>query len=119
MIYPLVFKIKEAFARKRAKKFKKLVEKISGFEGEKLERLVALFTDKNFSLFLEFLDLTIYENTYILSSIDILDDTRRADAIRYQQQTQGLRLVRSLVEDMINRAQAFQFEQKDKRNLDD
>lgn len=93
--------------------FCKRIQKKSGFSGEKLDALLALISDKKFPLFLEFLELTISEKLVTFSSIDILNDSRRVDAIKLQQQMRGVMLVADLVRDLIDRSKESEEDEKE------
>ena len=83
-----------------------LIKRASGFRRQpftktEMETLVGFLSDKRFSLFLEFLELTVSENIFIYSNIDIASDSGRMDAIKQQNYTRGILDVRSLVESLI------------------
>lgn len=71
------------------------------FTKTEMENLVGFLRDKRFSLFLEFLELTVSENIFIYSNIDVASDSGRMDAIKQQNYTRGILDVRSLVERLI------------------
>lgn len=107
------------FNRKgRARKalLKKLSRGVPEFGGEKTSRLIDLVSRKDFSLFLEYLELTISENLVTLSSIDLLDDKMRASAVKLQNQTRGVLAVRDLVEDLIYRSRELAKETREKED---
>lgn len=84
--------------------WKRVAHHAPSFPQAKKDLLLTLLSDKKFPLFLEFLELTISEKLVTFSSIDLLDESRRPDAIRLQQQMRGVYLVIDLVEDLINRS---------------
>ena len=91
----------------------------SDFGIEKISKLVDLVSSENFPLLLEYLELTISENLVMLSSIELLDDERRKDAIKLQNQTRGILFVRDLVEDLKTRSRELvkdAREKEDERN---
>lgn len=74
---------------RRLEAFKKIPE----FRGARLDRLMTLVNSEDFSLFLEYLGLTVNEKLTILSRIDLLDDKQRIEAAKLQQQMRGLLMV--------------------------
>lgn len=102
---------------RKALSSRKRVEKISGFTGQRRDDLIAIVSDKKFSLFLEYLELTISDKLVTLSSIDLLDDDMRKQAIKLQHQMRGLQLARDIAEDLVERAKgaASQTNQEDER----
>ena len=79
---------------KRLKAFKDIPE----FRGTRLDRLMNLVHSEDFSLFLEYLGLTVNEKLTILSRIDLLDDKQRIEAAKLQQQMRGLLMVYDIAE---------------------
>lgn len=115
MICQLVSKlIEKRRARKWARRLKK-AEKILPFKGKRLDDLLSLIGDKRFSLFLEYLELTISEKLIIFSSIDLLDEKQRVNAIKLQQQMRGLSLAADLVEDLIRMSKEFASEKENNK----
>lgn len=92
---------KKSQARKAKRSHQKLLKafaKIPEFKGDRLDRLMRLVALEDFSLFLEFLGLTVNEKLTILSSIDLLDDKKRIEAAKLQQQMRGLLFVYDIAE---------------------
>lgn len=103
--------------RKRRALLLSLVRKSSSDFGiKKLSKLVDLVSSENFPLLLEYLELTISENLVMLSSIELLDDERRKDAIKLQNQTRGILFVRDLVEDLKTRSRELVQESREKED---
>ena len=76
-------------ARRRAA-LQKILAKGGQIQGQKLDRLINLVNSEDFLIFLEYLALTVEEKLTILSNIDLLDDKKRIEAVKLQQQTKGL-----------------------------
>lgn len=92
-ICPVCSKFREWKKARRHKKLLKSFSKLPEFQGEKLDRLLTLVSSEDFLLFLEYLGLTVQEKLTILSRIDLLDDKKRIEAAKLQQQMQGLLMV--------------------------
>lgn len=105
-------------SRGRARKalLRRLAKNVPEFPSGKLAKLVDLVSGENFLLFLEYLELTISENLVTLSSIDLLDDKMHKSAIKLQNQTRGILIVRDLVEDLINRSKELARESREKED---
>lgn len=112
MIYQLVSKLKEKRRARNWARHLKKAKKIIPFEGKRLDDLITLVRDERFSLFLEYLELTISEKLIIFSSIDLLDETQRTNAIKMQNQMRGLSLAADLVEDLIQKSKEFATEKE-------
>lgn len=102
--------------RKERRVIKALLKRNLELGAEKLSKLVDLVSSENFSIFLDFLELTISENLVMLSGIELLDDDGRKQAIKLQHQTRGLLQVRHLVEDLINRSKELAREVREKED---
>ena len=101
-------RLQKYFRRKKLEKGKRRVAKaLQPFEGEKLDRLITLLSGEDFSLFLEYLELTISEKLVMFSSIDLLDDENRKHAIRLQQQLRGMRIVIDVAEELVARSKGL------------
>ena len=92
-IYQLCFNPRAWFKARRRAKLLKSFSGIPEFSGERLDKLLSLIDSEEFLLFLEFLGLTVQEKLTILSRIDLLDDKKRIEAAKLQQQMQGLLMV--------------------------
>jgi hypothetical protein len=95
--------LRKLFSRWRAGA---LIKRASAFRRQpfsktETEILIGFFRDKRFSLFLEFLELTVSENIFIYSNIDVANESGRMDAIKQQNYTRGILDVRNLVESLI------------------
>lgn len=89
------------------------------FSAGKLAKLTSLVASEDFSIFLEYLELTISENLVMLSTIELLDEDGRKRAVKLQNQTRGILFTRDLVEDLINRSKELakvSREKEDERN---
>lgn len=106
-IFQQLFKKREKKgARAREALLLRLAKGVPELGGEKRDKLVDLVSGENFSIFLEFLELTISENLVTLSTMDMLDDRMRIQAAKLQNQMRGVLLVRDLVEDLITTSRA-------------
>lgn len=114
MIYQLISKLREKRRARNWARHLKKAEKILPFKENRLDDLLSLIGDKRFSLFLEYLELTISEKLIIFSSIDLLDDSQRINAIKLQNQMRGLSLAADLVEDLIRMSKEFATEKENK-----
>ena len=83
----------KAFKGWRRKKARKGLEKILPFEGQRLDDLLALLSDKRFSLFLEYLELTISE--------------QRKQAVKMQNQMRGIRMVIDFATELVERSKTL------------
>ena len=82
---------------RRAKQRKKILtwlrahfSKDGKIQGTQLDKLITLVSSEEFLIFLEYLSLTVEEKLTILSNIDLLDERKRIEAAKLQQQTKGL-----------------------------
>lgn len=87
------FNLKAKLKARRRAKLLKSFQALKPFTGSRLDKLLALVNSEDFLLFLEFLGLTVQEKLTILSRIDLLDDKKRIEAAKLQQQMQGLLMV--------------------------
>lgn len=108
----MVWTCLKAFKGWRRKKARKGLEKILPFEGQRLDDLIALLSDKRFSLFLEYLELTISEKLVMLSSIELLDEEQRKQAVKMQNQMRGIRMVIDFATELVERSKALANEEE-------
>lgn len=113
MIFLNYFK-KLRLARKRARQLKAF-KNIPQFHGARLDHLMSLVNSEDFLLFLEYLGLTVSEKLTILSSIDLLDDKKRIEAAKLQQQMRGLLMAYDIGEYLKELANQ---EKEDKQNVE-
>lgn len=111
-----LFKRESRKDRARKALLLRLAQGVPEMSLEKRDSLIDLVSQKNFSLFLEYLELTISENLVTLSNMDILDDRMRTQAVRLQNQMRGVLLVRDLVDDLITTSKALAREAEEERN---
>ena len=112
-IFPQLFKRKRGA---RQELLSKLARGVPELTLEERDMLIDLVSGKNFFIFLKYLELTISENLVTLSTMDILDDRMRLQAVKLQNQMRGVLLVRDLVDDLITSSRQMAAELEEERN---